>query len=179
MLVASAMLLLGCQSQDKPEQAERDQFEEFWAPDDRSRSVWAILDRQAAAGAREDAALGAQHFDGDALNSLGTARLELLVAGPTRPTTVYLNLPDKDENSAARRESVNRWLQEAGLASDAVVLKDGPNPSMSRPAAPELSRLWKTESPGPVASGSNEETGANVGGGMPGSGGAPAGGAAP
>jgi len=172
---SAALALAGCQHNDKTPEAKKPNSDE-WAPDDSARAIWKALDHQAIAGARADATLGAQHFDGDALNSLGATKLGMMIDAQSKVAAVYLNLPADDAQTAARRASVQEWLHNAGIASDAFAIKDGPNPATANPAAPNLSRMWKTESPGPVAAGTSDDTsGLSTGTGMSGAG-APAGG---
>src|SRR4051794_21911591 len=79
-------------------------------PDDvgESRKPAQFADAQAAAGARADAMLYKQHFDGGRLNSLGEAKLADMLKDDDAPTpmTVYLKLDESAANSKARQQSV-------------------------------------------------------------------------
>src|SRR4051812_14933844 len=67
-----------------------------------------FLEVSAAAGARADAMLANQHFDGPRLNSLGQAKLDLMLKDDraAAPLTVYLNFPEKDATSGKRHDAV-------------------------------------------------------------------------
>ena len=131
-------LLAGCQS-DKAAQ------EPFFAPDDQPRLTQAVIETQAARGARADATLYNAHFDGPTLNSLGRAKLSLMVKDndTALPVVVYVNVT---EESAARRDAVVRHLTDAGLTEEQVRTVAGHNPGTLHPAGPSIERLSKTES---------------------------------
>src|SRR5262249_12861713 len=105
---------------------------EYLRPDSEVRDIDRIAAAQAAAGAREDAMLNRNHFEGAELNSLGRSKLHLMNHG--RPEdqrlVVYLDLPSTDERTAARRASVQKYLEDDGLAVGQFELKNGPNPDV-------------------------------------------------
>jgi hypothetical protein len=152
----AAAALYGCQSNEKPRHAARE--DGIFMPDPSAHQLWTILEAQSITGAQADAMLYAHHFDGDRLNSLGAQKLEMMLDGSARPAAVYLDLAHGDSRAAARHASVEQWLRDAGVAADAVAVKDGPNPDAAAPAGDGLSRMSKTESPrarGTSSGGSN------------------------
>ena len=151
---AGALGLAGAGCQNKSERAVADEVDSFFLADDASRSVWRALEAQAAAGAREDAMLYAEHFEGDSLSALGRDKLDLLSRTDARPLVVYVAAAaDDDAQPAAREQSVRRWLSGAGIADDLVQVRSGPNLATRTPAAPAIARMGKTESPGGAANG--------------------------
>jgi hypothetical protein len=108
--------------------------------------VSAFADVQAGNGARNDAMLYAHHFDGGQLNSLGRAKVLLMLdddatstsaAGDkTETRTVHLVNAGEGELLAQRKQSVELYLKTA----------PGPNTLAFHPAAPNLVRFAKTES---------------------------------
>lgn len=102
----------------------------------------------AASGARNDAMLGAYHFDGAKLNSLGEDKLSLMLKDDDSPTpmTVYLNLKEKDAVSKQRQASVVAFLKDKGLADNQIEVIYGDNPSTRSPAAMHITNLGKTDS---------------------------------
>jgi len=118
---------------------------------------------QAAAGARQDGMLYAQHFAGPELNSLGRSKLHLMTQDKpaTDPLVVYVNTSD-DPQSQARQTAVAKYLAEHGLASAEVQIKTGMNPNAAFPAASALIRYSKTESGSPE--GTVNSSGTNIGG---------------
>ena len=178
LAVALAAIVLavcgsGCQNHE-PEQAEKPAWEMQWAEENQWFASAEFAHAQAAAGAATDLTLNAHHFDGAGLNSLGDEKLALMLDGArANAGTVYLNLDARDSHAAARRASVEQWMTDHGMESGAIAIRDGANPANTTAAQPGLNRLWKTESPGPVAgsSGDDNSTVGNAGTGA----GAPAG----
>lgn len=120
-----------------------------FAPDDQPRSLQVTLNAQAANGARNDAMLYPHHFDGAALNSLGVQKLDLMLRAQDHreaPLVVYVNAPEKDRLTAARRQTVQGYLADRGLQASAYRVDLGVNPMVSSPAAGHLVRMPKTES---------------------------------
>jgi hypothetical protein len=139
---AAAMLALGAGAgcnNSKQEAAQNAIFK----PEGQER-VSAFADVQAANGARNDAMLYAHHFDGGQLNSLGRAKVLLMLDDPTTasagdrtdPRTVHLVDAGEGELLAQRKQSVELYLKTA----------QGPNTLAFHPAAPNLVRFAKTES---------------------------------
>jgi hypothetical protein len=161
LAAAAALLALpaaGCQQNPggrDPAAVTRPGGEEF-RPDDRPRAVHRFTAAQSAAGARNDAALRPQHFDGPDLNSLGQEKLDLMLKddGSTEPLVVYLDVP-MDGQLGARREAIRVYLKDRGLNESQVRLEPGPNPATSSPAAPGVAAKKLIESGAPV--GTNPE----------------------
>jgi hypothetical protein len=114
------------------------------------------LAAQTARGARVDATLYPIHFDGAALNSLGQAKLDLMLedGAGTGPITVYLGVPELGIDQ--RRTAVERYLTAAGLQPEQVALVVGANPFVTHLASDSISRMQKTENP--QSAGHGEET---------------------
>jgi hypothetical protein len=147
-LIAFAIgCLIGCQDKKEVRQGE------VFPPEDELRAVDVFAAAQAAQGAREDATLYRHHFDAGKLNSLGQSKLHLMTTGRPgdEPVIVYLDLSEKDPMLSRRRQAVEGYLKDSGIAADRITLKTGPNLDNLHPAAPGLSRMNKTDST-PVAS---------------------------
>jgi hypothetical protein len=154
-------------------------------PDDSSetRKPFQFADAQAAAGARADAMLYKQHFDGPRLNSLGEAKLADMLKDDDAPTpmTVYLKLDEAAASSKARQQSVVTYLKDLGLAESQITIVYGDNPAARNPIAPGMKNYTKTDTgSGGVNGGSSTSGGgsndANNGGGNTGGGGGGGGG---
>jgi hypothetical protein len=134
---------------------------EFFPQDNRKPQTFAAA--HAEAGARGDGTLYAFHFNGDALNSLGREKLDLMTAehedgATTAPTMIYLNLRS-DEHADARREAAMAYLKEQGVDENSVKFVAGPNPDATSPAAAHLSRIGRVEGEATeAASGSGKST---------------------
>src|SRR5204863_9049296 len=102
---------------------------------------------QNASGAREDATLQAYHFDKGSLNSLGRAKLALMLDddAANNPITIYLNVPASDEFKSARQDAVVAYLKDQGLEESQIAFKAGTNPEMHHLASEGLTRMAKTE----------------------------------
>ena len=98
-------------------------------------------------GARADATLSKQHFDGGKLNSLGEEKLSLMLKDDDSPTpfTVYLNVDDKAATAKPRQTAVAEFLKDKGLTEQQIEIVFGDNPDSRSPASQHLSRLNKTE----------------------------------
>src|SRR5688572_9574155 len=161
-LVISAMLMIGgCQT-------DNSSMTDFFPPADEARSSENFMTAQAAAGARADATLQPMHFDGDHLNSLGEAKLDLMLKDDdTDPTiVVYMNLPTDHPHLRARRDAVVTYFEDRGVTTDNIEFKSGSNTEESSLAVQHLSRLKKTESNGDDADSESESMSAAGGEGM-------------
>ena len=160
LVAATVALSTGCQQQ-KLNHAEN--FE----PPIEARQTTQLLDTQKAGGVRDEATLYRQHFDASGLSSLGSSKLDLMLADSHRksPLVVYVAIPD-DLNTRARKAAVARYLMNHGLKSDQIRLVDGPNPDTYTPAVANLKNYEKTDtaaSGGATSSGTS--TGTSTGGG--------------
>jgi hypothetical protein len=158
-IVLGAAAMYGCKNEEGQTRSTGD----FFLDDDANRTVWRAIEKQAAAGAAEDGMLYGYHFEGSDLSDLGREKLDLMVRADQHPLKVYLDVPE-DDTASARQASVSRYLAGAGLSADAMQIKMGPNPSASTPAAPNILRLDKTESPGKLDG--NGSSGTGLGGDM-------------
>ena len=146
-LAIATVLLVGCQ-------ADQSSMTEFF-PADEARSTQNFVTAQAAAGARADATLQPMHFDGDHLNSLGEAKLDLMLKDDdTDPTiVVYMNLPTDDQDLKARRDAVVTYFEDRGVSKDNIEFKAGSNVNETSLSAKHLAAMHKTESNGEAAQG--------------------------
>jgi hypothetical protein len=110
----------------------------IFKPDGEER-VSRFVDVQAANGARNDGMLYAHHFDAGQLNSLGRAKVLLMLedtGSGGEPGVVHLVDVGEGDLLAQRKQSVELYLKTA----------EGPNKLAFHPAAPNLVRFAKTES---------------------------------
>ncbi len=155
-MVMVAALLAGCKSEQKEPKAANPDF----LPDDANRTLWRALELQSAEGAAEDGNLYDCHFETAGLSSLGRDKLDLMVRADRHPLVVYVEVLDSAAFNA-RQDAVTKFLTAAGMSSEDMLVKMGTNPDAKSTAAPNISRMWKTESPGRGGSeaGSNADTG--------------------
>jgi hypothetical protein len=106
------------------------------------RATSRILLAQTVTGAGEDAMLYQHHFDGVELNSLGMAKLRLMLedAGFLANPEIFV-VEGRTEQLAA----VGRYLGEWGVAFEDTRIVAGPNPATRRPAAIGLAERQKFE----------------------------------
>ena len=132
-------LLIGCESSTPSKEA-------FFEPEEEPRLADQMLHTQAARGARADGNLFAAHFDGDTVNALGRARLDLMLADNSAafPLTVYVTANDGADVSA-RQNSVRAYLLDAGLTAAQFQTLPGPNPGTLHRASDQLENLAKTD----------------------------------
>lgn len=120
---------------------------EDFAPESAPTAVGKFAETQSANGARQDATLGTQHFDGSDLNSLGEVKLDLIVkATPaSSPVTVYVNLPKAEpkDMATACKTSITNYLVDAGVPQTQIQLVDGFNPNASGTAAYQMPTVYK------------------------------------
>jgi uncharacterized membrane protein YgcG len=151
----------GCQQQEK--KVAGDDF-----PPEGPNAVTHLLDTQAASGARSDATLYACHFDGANLNSLGMAKLDLMLKDDdaANPMTVYLASTGASSDTAdARRGAITRYLKDRGLTGDEIKFVDGTNPGIdaSGRATDNLKNLSKSDT-GASSGGSSTGDSSNASG---------------
>lgn len=136
---------------------------DFFTPEDDTRSVRQFINTQANKGAVEDATLGAAHFDGLAVNSLGTEKLaRMLPENRDAGLTVYLDVPEGNEANS-RRDAVIAYLKNCGVAESGIKLAFGPNPNLTHLAGEQLANLDKTNT-GEAGAGGAEGGAAAAGG---------------
>jgi hypothetical protein len=143
MAVGTVVLMTtGCQKDSAPINHGED-----FAPEVEVRETTRLEQTQKAAGARDDATLYSEHFDGPGLSSLGTTKLDAMLADShsANPMLVYLAIPD-DGVAQERRESIDRYLQDrGGIKSEQIKFEVGPNPQACSPADEGLRNYDKTD----------------------------------
>jgi len=110
------------------------------------RTVDRFVIAQSAQGAREDATLSDQHFDGAELNALGRAKLYLMgKAGVKGPVTVFLNSTDLKLNEG-RQLAIEQYWKGSAYSETALVVKPGMNDDLTYPVKPGLDAIKRMES---------------------------------
>jgi hypothetical protein len=145
--VLVAAVLCGCAANQDAGPTDAAGGDAFAPPDSGTRSVQMIAARQAALGARHDAMLYDDHFHGGALNGLGQAKLDAMLDAPVTPAVVYLNVKSDEATSRSRRDSVEQYFKQRQMNPDEYRIESGINTATLHGAAPELSRMSKTENP--------------------------------
>lgn len=166
IIIGSALLgLASCQHR---EEALDPTLENFFAEDAGGgvRKPGQFVDAMSAAGARADATLSKQHFDGRRLNSLGEDKLARMVGDDrsAEPMRVYLNLDEREAASKDRRAAAVAFLRDAGLDESQVELVFGQNPENWSPASRQLINMPKTETGAEGGAAAGKGTGAAAGG---------------
>lgn len=141
----AAMVVGGCET-------DGSSMKDFFPNQDGSRPTQNFMNAQAAAGARADATLQPMHFDGGKLNSLGEAKLDLILKDDqdAESMVVYMNLNEKDEDLKSRRDAVSAYLEDHGVAKDGIEFKMGSSPKMTSLA---IDRMQVTPTAGGAPSG--------------------------
>jgi hypothetical protein len=136
-------------------QMDSSSMTDFFPPEDAPRATQQFQTVQAASGARNDATLQPLHFDGERLNSLGEAKLDLLLKDDdtVEPVVLYMNVADKDSNFSARKDAVTRYLDDRGLPKEQVKFETGPNPNTHSLAVTHVAGLVKQETSASSAGG--------------------------
>lgn len=126
----------GCHNKNTSTASGQRLHGENFRPDDEPRAVDNVMFAQAAAGARGDATLYGPHFDTHGLNSLGRAKLAMMLRDeqPIDPLVVYLDLPTYMSAEPAHT-SVTDFLKSRGLTEAQIELVDGANPRTIHSAA--------------------------------------------
>ncbi len=140
---AALGMAAGCRNK-----ADRAIHGELFPPDEQVRPVDRMVEVQSASAARRDATLNALHFDrGAALNSLGRAKLDLMLRDDDEslPLVVYLDVRDRGGVTEDHRDAVRRYLADRGVAEAQLDLRTGPNLDYTRPARDGLRGLQKID----------------------------------
>ena len=127
---------------------------EMFPADEQVRPVDRVAEVQASAAARSDATLNAFHFDrGSALNSLGRAKLDLMLRDDEEalPLVVYLDVRGGSGVTDRHRDAVRHYLADRGVGDAQLELRDGPNFEHTRPARDGLRGLRKIDGPADAA----------------------------
>lgn len=150
MKLPLAMVLVlagGCAEHTKPDAAFDDEAT--------IRPYRRMAEVQRSAGARADGNLHPAHFTDDAVNSLGRAKLDAMLANEetVRPLTIHL-APMADRSALMRRiESVTAYLKDNGLNDAQLHFVTGLNDASYHSSASDLANLRKTDTgePGDAA----------------------------
>ncbi len=139
--VAMSLSAIGCQSQPPQSQvvAQPDTWaiHDDWAPPGaRNTEQW--RDKAVAAGAAATPTLYPAHFTGGELNTLGTTKLDHIIAadGSSQAIKIYLDLPKNDPAIVDRKEAVAAYLKHEGVKPELIALVDGPDPDVHYPVTP-------------------------------------------
>jgi hypothetical protein len=148
-LLLASLLLAGCSS-NQSSQTSQETF--FQSPDEVPLAT-RMFDTQAARGARADATLYPQHFDGARLNSLGKSKIDLMLrdteAGPL--LKLYIDGQSSDPAWTARADGVKQHLASSGLIDTQYEVVAGPNPATWHPVAKDIEAMGKPEVAKPAA----------------------------
>jgi hypothetical protein len=144
-LAAASTILLatGCQSDTSIQAQETDASHSQAEVSETQR----LENTQAAAGARADCTLYADHFDGGTLSSLGTNSLDMVLADThsCNPLVIYLAVPE-DSLSEDRRQAIGHYLEDrGGLKPEQIEFRAGPNPAAFHPVDTQLTAIPKTD----------------------------------
>jgi len=147
LMAAGTVVLIatGCQKDTTPVN-----HGEQFAPEVEMRETTKLEQTQKAAGAHEDATLYPQHFDGPGLSSLGTTKLDMMLADShsANPMVVYLDVPN-DPSEQDRRDAISRYLQDrGGLKAEQIKFQDGADPGSYHSADADLKNYDKTDTGG-------------------------------
>jgi hypothetical protein len=141
-----AIMCVGCESDPSSAKKEFHHMgnEKMWLDENEARSARSTAEHQAMLGAQRDPTLYACHFDGTNLNSLGKAKLDaMIVNGGVSKIYIDTGKADGDAHLAA----VNAYLAAADRADGSIAIESGAAPGNTSPAAPAISRMYKTETP--------------------------------
>src|SRR5687768_12697271 len=116
-VTALCLAAAGAGCQKKGREAVRG---EAFPAEGEKRAVHRLAEAQAASGARADATLRSYHFNGPALNSLGRAKLELMLRDdePAEPLLVYVDVPEGYPLGEKWRASALQFLKDRGLTEE-------------------------------------------------------------
>ena len=135
---AGAFIALGLATGCDKNKAEREKADAEFFKSDGSERVSPTLNVQATNGARHDAMLYPHHFDGGHLNSLGRAKVLLMLEDCENcsPITVHMVNCGEGDLLAQRKAAVELYLKSS----------EGPNQLTFHPSDPDIIRMAKTES---------------------------------
>jgi hypothetical protein len=138
LLTAGAVVVLGAAAGCDKNKAEREKADNEFFKGDGVERVTPALNVQATNGARHDAMLYPHHFDGGHLNSLGRAKVLLMLEDCENcsPITVHMVNCGEGEVLAQRKAAVELYLKST----------EGANQLTFHPSDPDIIRMAKTES---------------------------------
>lgn len=136
LCTAALTAITGCQSHDDTRHGE------VFYENGQTTHIGQMAQAQAAAGAKADSMLYARQFDGDELNSLGEAKMDLILKGTRKDQPVKLYFVMAHDAMSAREASVKAYLKKAGVTPDETIFAEGPNPDDHTPAAYNLAEIY-------------------------------------
>jgi hypothetical protein len=133
--------------------------------------------QMAAAGAAADATLYDRHFDGGELNSLGRAKVALMLSAAPKGQvlTIYVPTDGSDERVQVRLASVEKYWKDSQYAAVQLQTKEGVNPFNTTPASSGLAGLRRIERPDQQGGANSSSSGSSTGSGSSGTGGSSSG----
>ena len=150
---------------------------EFMVPEEQGRLLDVIFEAQSAAGAYEDQELHNAHFDCGVLNSLGRAKLALLLKGAHHKcATVHISGNEKEAQT--RLASVQQFWKDSPYSDVQLTVKDGINEDLLTPSTVGLKGLAKMDKEKQTGTVRNVNVTNNSAGGTSGTGGSSSGGGA-
>ena len=154
LLSAAAFVAVAIAGGCDKNKAEQEKAENEFFKGDGNERVTPALTVQQTNGARHDAMLYPHHFDGGHLNSLGRAKVLLMLEDCENcsPITVHMVNCGEGEMLAQRKAAVELYLKSS----------EGPNALTFHPSDPDIIRLAKTENP-PGQGGGADTTAASGG----------------
>ncbi len=143
LLLAAVLALAGC-SQDPSAKPAKESF--FQSPDETPLAT-RLFDTQAARGARMDATLYPQHFDGAHLNSLGKSKVDLMLRDTDSelPLKLYIDGQASDPTWTDRADAVKKHFASIGLLDTQFQVIAGANPSTLHPIAKDIEAMNKPD----------------------------------
>src|ERR1700722_6492599 len=139
IFTGTVLILCGCRPPAQTSDG-RNHSEQF-LPEEQPTAEGQLLQAQIVRGAGGDATLYAMHFTGADLNSLGRAKLDLMLCDSGAGTlAVWMAIPD-DEQASARRMSVAAYLKDHGIFPEQIAFGRGANPGIGNSSAKGLKDL--------------------------------------
>ncbi len=134
---------------------------EKFAPPDSEYASQRLNLTQEAAGARDDATLYPQHFEGPGLSTLGMAKLDLLLqdSHTANPLMIYVAIADDDQASLRRHAVSDYVVHHSSLKADQISLQAGTGPDNYYLAGPNLKNYDKTDTGSDAGGGSSSYSG--------------------
>jgi hypothetical protein len=132
----------GCNS-SQPAVNHAEQF----APPGSEYASQRLAQTQEAAGARADATLYPQHFDGPGLSTLGMYKLDLMLqdSHTANPLVVYVSIPDDEQATLRRRAITDYVVHHSSVKADQISLQAGTDPGTLYLTGPNLKNYDKTD----------------------------------
>jgi len=117
-------------------------------PENQQHQIDKFDKAMAAAGAKHEAMLHDQDFDGPALSEIGLVKIALMAqnAKPNQPLTIYVpGRAGAEEQTQARLAAVQEYWRSSPYAAIPLQVKDGINPGVVVPAQQGLTQLKNLE----------------------------------